>query len=81
MILYDDEMSRGHGDGYVVLRVPMDGLVIEAAYGETIIHSTEGIWEMLAREEWLGCHHDASLMFDIFGSTLVWAPHMIFLFS
>ena len=26
MILYDDEMSRGHDDGYVVLRAPMDGL-------------------------------------------------------
>ena len=26
MILYDDEMSWGHGDGYVVLRAPMDDL-------------------------------------------------------
>ena len=39
MILYDNEMSWGHGDGYVVLWVPMEGLVIEAAYEETIIHS------------------------------------------
>ena len=56
----------------------MDGLVIEAAYEETMIHSTKVVWEMLAREEWLGCHHDASPMFDILESTLVWAPYMIF---
>ena len=24
-----------------------------------ILHSTETVWEMLAREEWLGCRHDA----------------------
>ena len=35
--------------------------VIEVAYGEIIFHSIEAIWEMLAREEWLGCRHDASL--------------------
>ena len=33
---------------------------------------------MLAREEWLGCQHDASLMFDIPGSTPVWAPYILF---
>ena len=48
MILYDDEMSWGHGDGYVVLRAPMDGLMIEVAYGETMIHSTKAVWEILA---------------------------------
>ena len=52
--------------------------VIEVAYGETMIHSTEAIWEILAREEWLGCHHDTSPMVDIPKSTLVWAPYMIF---
>ena len=78
IILYDNEMSWGQGDGYVVLRTPMDGPMIKAAYGETMIHSTEAVWEMLAQEEWLGCHHDASLMFDILESTLVWAPYMIF---
>ena len=41
MILYDNEMSWGHGDGYVVLRAPMDRPVIEVAYGEIMIHSTE----------------------------------------
>ena len=78
MVLYDDEMSWGHGDGYVVLWAPMDGSVIEAAYGETIIHSTKAVWEILAREEWLGCRHDTSPMVDILGPTLVWAPYMIF---
>ena len=78
MILYDNEMSRGHSDGYVVLRAPMDGPMIEVAYGETMIHSTEIVWEMLAQEEWLRCNYDASPMFDIPGSTPVWAPYMIF---
>ena len=70
MILYDDEMW-GHGDGYVVLRASMDGPVIDAAYGETMIHSIEAVWEMLVREEWLGCRHDTLLMVDIPRSTLV----------
>ena len=52
--------------------------MIEVAYGETMIHSTKAVWEMLAREECLGCRYDASLMFDIPGSTPVWAPYMIF---
>ena len=33
---------------------------------------------MLAQEGWLGCRHDASLMVDILGSTLVWAQYMYF---
>ena len=56
----------------------MDGPMIKAAYGETMIHSTEAVWKMLAREEWLGCRYDASPMFDIPESTPVWAPYMIF---
>ena len=52
--------------------------LIEVAYGEMIFHSTEAIWEMLAREEWLGCRHDASPMFDIPRSTPVWAPSILF---
>ena len=56
----------------------MDEPVIEAAYGETMIHSTEGVAEMLAQEEWLGCRHDTSPMVDIPGSTPVCAPYMIF---
>ena len=41
MILYDDEISWGHGDGYVVLRALMDEPVIEAVYGETMIQFIE----------------------------------------
>ena len=52
--------------------------VIEVVNGETLIHSTEAVWEILAREEWLGCRHDASPMFDIPGSTPVWAPNLLF---
>ena len=57
----------------------MDGPTIEGAYSETMIHSIEAIWEMLVREEWLGCRHDTSLMVDIPGLTPMWAPYMIFL--
>ena len=39
--------------------------MIDVAYGETIFHSTEAVREMVAREEWLGCRHDASPIFDI----------------
>ena len=52
--------------------------MLEAVYGETIIHSTEVVWEILAREEWLGCRHDTSPMVNIPGSTPVWAQYMIF---
>ena len=52
--------------------------VIEVAYGETLFHSTEAVWEMITREEWLGCRHDASSMLDIPGSTLVWAQYILF---
>ena len=51
----------------------------EVAYEETLIHSTEAVWEILAREEWLGCRHDASPMLDIPGSTPVWAQYIYFL--
>ena len=77
-MLYDDEMSWGHGDGYVVLRAPMDGPMIEVAYGETMIHSTKAVWEILARKEWVGCCHDTSPTVDIPGSTLVWASYIVF---
>ena len=43
-------------------------LVLDVAYGKMIIHSTEVVWEILAREEWLGCRHDTSLMDDILES-------------
>ena len=41
-------------------------------------HFTEAVWEMIAREEWLGCRHDASPMFGIPGSTPVWARYVLF---
>ena len=53
--------------------------VIETVYGETMIHSTEAVWEILAREEWLGCHHEASPMIDIPGSTPIWTQYIMFL--
>ena len=54
--------------------------VIEVAYEETIFHSTEVVWEMVAQEEWLGCRHNASLMFDISELTPVWAPYILFFY-
>ena len=44
-----------------------------------VSHSTEVVWEMITQEEWLGCWHDASPMFDIPGSTPVWAQYIYFL--
>ena len=48
--------------------------------GRQLFYSTKIVWEMLTREEWLGCRHDASPMVDIPGSTPVWAQYMYFLF-
>ena len=53
--------------------------MIEVAYGETLIYSTEAVWEILAREELLGCRHDASPVFIIPGSTPVWVQYIYFL--
>ena len=75
---FDDEMLWRYDDGYVVLWASMGWPVIEATYGETMIHSIKAVWEILAREEWLGCHHDASPMLDILRLTPLWAPCMIF---
>ena len=52
--------------------------VIEIAYGEILFHFTMAAREMVAREEWLGYQYDASLMFDIPGSTPVWAQYILF---
>ena len=54
--------------------------VIEVVYGEMILslHRIEAVWEMRAREEWLGCRHDASPKFDIPRSTPVWAQCILF---
>ena len=48
--------------------------------GRYYFHSTEVVWEMIAREEWLGCQHDALSMFDIPVSTPVWAQCILFWF-
>ena len=52
--------------------------MLEVAYRETMIHSIETVWEILARKEWLRFLHNASPMLDILRSTLVWAQYMIF---
>ena len=39
---------------------------------------TEAVWEMIAREEWLGCWHVASPMLDIPRSTPLWAQRILF---
>ena len=57
---------------------PYGRSVIEVAYGKWYLHSTEAVWEMIVREEWLECQHDASPMFDIPGSTPVWASYILF---
>ena len=65
----------------VMLRSTTDSYgqpLIEVAYREMIFHSIEAVKEMVAREEWLGCRHDASPMFNIPGSTPVWAQYIVF---
>ena len=32
--------------------------ILEVAYERYYFHSTEAVWELIAREEWLGCRHD-----------------------
>ena len=74
MLLHNDLM-RGHVN-LVMLRSTMGSygrFVIEVAYGEILFKSIEAVWELIAREEWLGCRHDASPMFGIPRSTPVWA--------
>ena len=57
---------------------PYGRTFLEAAYGEIIFHSTEAVWKMIAREEWLEYRHDALSMFDIPGSTPMWAQYILF---
>ena len=71
-ILHNDLM-RGHED-LVMLRSTTGSYgrsVIDVAYGQILLHSTEVVWELIAQEEWLECRHDASPMFDMPESTLV----------
>ena len=79
MLLHNDLM-RGHVD-LVMLCSTTDSYrrpVIEVAYGEILFHSIEAVWELIAREEWLGCWHDASPMLDIPRSKSVWAQRISF---
>ena len=70
-ILYDDfyVMTRCHEDTMMLRSTtgPYGRPMIEVAYGE-----------MIARKEWLGCRYDASPMFDIPGSTPIWAQCILF---
>ena len=78
-ILYDDVM-RCHEDT-VMLRSTTSSYgrpVIEVAYEEILSYSIEAVWELIAREEWLGCRHDASPMFGIPRSTPVWAQCILY---
>ena len=43
-----------------------------------LFHSTETVWEMLAREKWLECQYDSSPMVDILGLRPIWAQYMYF---
>ena len=78
--LLHNDLMKGHVD-LVMLRNTMGSYgrpVIEVAYGEILFHSTEAVWELIAREEWLGCRHDTSPMFDIPGSTPIWATYIYY---
>ena len=56
----------------------MDDLYRGRIWGVFVFHSTEAVWERIAREEWLGCRHVASPMFGIPRSTPVWAQLQYF---
>ena len=45
---------------YVVLRAPMDDIWQRSHMGRYYFHSIEAIWELITREEWLGCRHDVA---------------------
>ena len=57
MYILHNDLMRGHVD-LVMLRSttgPYGRLVIEVAYEEILVHSTEAVWELVAWKEWLGC--------------------------
>ena len=43
-----------YGDGYVVLRGSYEGICVEAAYGEIMIHSTEAVLGDVSLEKVVG---------------------------
>ena len=57
---WDDMRSWFYGEGYVELRAPMDEPMWKPHMERLWFIPSRLFWEMLAREEWLGCRHDAS---------------------
>ena len=58
---------------------PYGRSVLEVAYGEFFVfHSTEAVWERIAREEWLGCQHVESPMLGIPGQHQCGLNYIIF---
>ena len=55
--------------------------MIEVAYGELYFHSTETVWEMVVREEWLGCRHAVAHVGHTWVNTSVGSTYLIFGFS
>ena len=49
--------------------------------GRCDFRSTEAIWEMIAREEWLGCRHDVAHVGHTRVNTSVGTTYIIFEFS
>ena len=66
---------------YVVLRAPMVDLCQRSHMGRIYFHSIEAIWEMIAREEWLGCRHDVAHVGHTRVNTSVGTIHIISEFS
>ena len=84
MCLHDHDYVMNFYLFTVILRSTMGPYgrpMIEVAYGEMLVSLYQGCMGVEAREEWLGCRHDVSPMFDILGSTPVWAQCIIFWFS
>ena len=49
--------------------------------GRYYFHSTEAVWEMIAREQWLGCRYDVTLVGHTRVNTSVGSMYIIFRFS
>ena len=63
---------------YMIMRCHEDTVMLRSTMGSYGRHVIEVVWEILTRKKWLGCRHDASLIFDIPGSTPMWAPYILF---
>ena len=46
--------------------------------GRYYIHSTEAVWELIAREEWLGCRHDVAHVGHTWVNTSVGSLYTVF---